>query len=111
MASKGSLRLMNEQMQDICEKMAAHEKTAQAAFYSQYKNAYMLLVTPYYNGEAAKAFKRYLEDGQINLLSGFLELSSETAREPVSPSIYSHSMRPKYQVLSRKERWTTSKKS
>lgn len=77
MAAQGDLYLSNEAVIDLYERVKGYEGTVQDAFYSQYKSAFKLSVSNYFRGDAADAFKRYLTAGAINLINGFLDLSSD----------------------------------
>lgn len=77
MASKGNLYLDNSAVISLFEQAKGYESTVQEAFYSQYKTAYKISVSNYFRGDAADAFKNYITNGTINIISGFLDLSSD----------------------------------
>lgn len=77
MASKGNLYLDNNAVISLYEQAKGYEATVQEAFYSQYKTAYKISVSNYFRGDAADAFKNYITNGTINIISGFLDLSSD----------------------------------
>lgn len=77
MAAQGNLYLSNAAVIELYERIKAYEGTVQDAFYSQYKNAFKLSVSNYFRGDAADAFKSYLTNGAINIINGFLDLSSD----------------------------------
>ena len=77
MASKGNLYLDNSAVIILYEQSRGYESTVQEAFYSQYKTAYKISVSNYFRGDAADAFKNYITNGTINIISGFLDLSSD----------------------------------
>lgn len=77
MASKGELYLNNASVIDIYDQTEAHKTTAQEAFYSQYKTTFKLSKSNYFRGSAADAFKAYLTNVTINIISGFLDLTAD----------------------------------
>lgn len=77
MANKGDLYLKNESVISLHEKTKMYEPTVQDAFYSHYKNTYKISVSNYFRGDAADSFKQYITDGAINVMNGFLDVSSE----------------------------------
>ncbi|MCL1873206.1 MAG: LXG domain-containing protein [Clostridiales bacterium] len=77
MAAKGALLLKIDSLIRIYEQVQAYEKTVQDAFYSQYKKAYDLTRSNHFRGEAADAFKAYLSDGALGLISNFLAVSAD----------------------------------
>lgn len=77
MASKGNLYLDNNAVISLYDQTKGYEATVQDAFYSQYKIAYKISKSNYFRGDAADAFKNYITNGTINIISGFLDLSSD----------------------------------
>lgn len=77
MATKGGLYLNNASVIGLYDQVKAYESTVQDAFYSEYKNTYKLSVSNYFRGEAADSFKNYLTNGAINIICGFLDISSD----------------------------------
>lgn len=77
MAGKGSLFLDNGAVIGLYDKTKGYESTVQDAFYSQYKTAFKISVSNHFRGNAADAFKNYISNGAINIISGFLDLSSD----------------------------------
>lgn len=77
MAKKGALFLDNSAVKEISKYIKGYESTAQEALYSQYKVAYKISLSNHFRGKAADDFKNYITHGAINIISGFLDLTSE----------------------------------
>lgn len=79
MAQKGNLLLDNGTLLNMYEQVNGYKDTVQDAFYSQYKIAFKISVSNYLRGNAADAFKNYISNGTINIISGFLDVSSDVS--------------------------------
>jgi hypothetical protein len=77
MAGQGSLFLDNSCIEEISEKVQTYEISSQDALYAQYKNTYKISVSNYFRGKAADSFKNYVTNGAINIISGFLDVTSD----------------------------------
>jgi len=77
MAAKGALLLKIDSLIRMYEQVQSYEKIVQEAFYSQYQKAYELTQSNHFRGEAADAFKAYLSDSALGLISGFLHISTD----------------------------------
>lgn len=77
MAEKGNLFLKNSAVIAMYDDVKTYETTVQDALYSQYKTAYKISVSNYFRGNAADAFKNYISNGTINIISGLLDISSD----------------------------------
>ncbi len=77
MANKGELYLDNSTVISLYDQAKAYEATVQETFYSQYKTAFKISKSNYFRGPAADTFKDYITNGAINIISGFLDLSSD----------------------------------
>ncbi len=77
MAENGDLFLKNSAVIGLYDGAKAYESTVQEALYAQYKTAYKISVSNCFRGKGAEAFKSYVKDGAINIISGFLDISSD----------------------------------
>lgn len=77
MVEKGSLFLKNNAVISLYDSVKLYESTIQDTLYSQYKTAYKISVSNYFRGNAADSFKNYITNGTINIISGFLDISSD----------------------------------
>lgn len=77
MATKGSLYLDNEVLIRLHDQTKTYQTTVQDAFYAEYKTAFKISKSNHFRGDAADAFKNYVANGTVNIISGFLDLSSD----------------------------------
>lgn len=77
MAEKGKLYLKNNAVIDLYDSAKAYETTVQDTLYSQYKTAFKISKSNYFRGDAADAFKNYMTQGTINIISGLMDISSD----------------------------------
>lgn len=79
MSGKGSLKLRSSTLVDIYNDVNGFKTTAEDALYEQFKSAYKLSVTNYMRGSGSRAFKNYFKHGTINMITGLMDIVSETA--------------------------------
>ena len=77
MANKGDLYLKNNAVISLYDGAESYETTVQETLYSHYKTAYKISVSNHFRGDAADSFKNYITNGTINIISGFLDISSD----------------------------------
>lgn len=77
MAGKGNLYLKNSAVIDLYDSAKSYEDTVQDALYSQYKTAFKISKSNYFRGPAADAFKNYVTNGTINIISGLMDAASD----------------------------------
>ena len=77
MATQGNLYLDIQALLAVYEKIKEYETVSQEAFYTEYKNAYKLSKTNYFRGQAANAYKDYITEGPINIITEFLDLTMD----------------------------------
>lgn len=77
MASNGYLDLKTSTVQAMYEAINEYQPTVVDALYDLYKSAYTLSYTNAFQGDSADAFKNYLREGTINVISGLMDVVSE----------------------------------
>ena len=77
MASNGYLDLKTSTVQAMYEAINEYQPTVVDALYDLYKSAYTLSYTNAFQGDTADAFKNYLREGTINVISGLMDVVSE----------------------------------
>lgn len=76
-AGKGSLYLDNQAVSNLLQAVSGYEGTVQDALYAFFQSAYILSVSNCYRGKSADAFKSYLTNGPINIVTECLDISSD----------------------------------
>lgn len=77
MASNGSLDLKVSTVQNMYTSISEYQSTVIDALYDVYKSVYTLSYTNSFRGDSADAFKNYLREGTINVISGLMDVVSE----------------------------------
>ena len=75
--SSGNLKLDNRSLDSMAEAISSYEETAQDAFYDFYKAAYILSASSHYRGQSADAFKAYMTNGPVNVVTELLDITSD----------------------------------
>lgn len=75
--SSGNLKLDNRSLDSMAEAISSYEETAQDVFYTFYKAAYILSASSHYRGQSADAFKAYMTNGPVNVVTELLDITSD----------------------------------
>ncbi|MDS9472571.1 T7SS effector LXG polymorphic toxin [Sporosarcina pasteurii] len=74
-------RLVNEELNDIVDKLSKYGEDVSTKLYEQYKNAVILSKTNHFRGKAGDAFKQYMNVSHINLSQKIINIAAELLEE------------------------------